>query len=66
MKIEEPIKVSNKGVRITVYDYDKEGNKLLFRDFSSSGNNPTIDLFKGSSKSGEMKFIEGAKNGSKK
>jgi len=64
VKIEGPIKVPNKGVRIT--GYDKEGNKLLFRDFSSSGNNPTIDLFKGSSKSGEMKFIEGAKNGSKK
>ena len=64
VKIEEPIKVPNKGVRIT--GYDKEGNKLLFRDFSSSGNNPTIDLFKGSKKSGEMKFIEGAKNGSKK
>ena len=64
MKIEEPIKVPNKVIRIT--GYDKEGNKLLFRDFSSSGNNPTIDLFKGSNKSGEMKFIEGVKNGSKK
>ena len=64
VKIEEPIKVPNKGIRIT--GYDKEGNKLLFRDFSSSGNDPTIDLFKGSNKNGEMKFIEGVKNGSKK
>lgn len=64
VKIEKPIEVPNKGVRIT--GYDKEGNKLLFRDFSSSGNNPTIDLFKGSKKNGEMKFIEGGKNGSKK